>query len=143
MEMKAGYNLLMAETRDEWNCWNMIAAPFGKKKGFWWAIIMKPAELVDGTVLEGEDYRVPDANGVMQDATDPQKKAYKSDMEGQNYLAVCLKNHTDLLREVQLAGNSAFDQYDFLDKKQVPPAGPYEAVYGATARDAGFGPDRI
>ena len=115
METKAGYNLLMlAETRDTWDCWNMIAAPFGKKKGFWWAIIVKLVELVDGTVLEGEDYRVPDANGVMQDAADPHNKAYKSDMGGQNYLAVCLKNHTDLLREAQLAGNSAFDQYNYL-----------------------------
>jgi hypothetical protein len=119
METKAGYNLLMAETRDEWDRWNMIACPFGKKKGFWWAMIAKPASLANDTVLEGEDCMVPDpaTPGTMVDASAAQLKAYKSDMEAQSYLAVCLKNYTDLLREAQMAGNSAFDQYDYLDKK--------------------------
>ena len=117
MESKAGFNLLMGESRDEWDRWNMVAAPFGRKKGFWWAMMARPVNLVDGTVLEGEDYRVPDGAGVMQDATADQTKAYKSDMEGQSYLATCLKNHTDLLREAQMAGVSAYAQFDYLDKK--------------------------
>ena len=120
METKAGYNLLMGETRDKWDRWNMIATPFAKKKGFWWAMIARPTHLMDGTVLEGEDYLVPDAADAavpMIGASANQIKAYKSDMEGQSYLAVCLKNHTDLLREAQMAGESAFAQYDYLDKK--------------------------
>jgi hypothetical protein len=117
MESNTGYNLLMGESRDEWDRCNMVATPFAKKKGFWWIMIARPASLVDGTVLEGEDYLVPDANAAMGQATAVQIKAFKSDMDGQSYLAVCLKNHTDLLREAQMAGNSAHDQYDYLDKK--------------------------
>jgi len=63
----------------------MIATPFGKKEGFWWAMIVQPAHLVDGTVLEREDYMVPNAAGApgaMMGASNDQIKAYKSDMEG-------------------------------------------------------------
>ena len=67
-------------------------------------MIVRPANLLDGTVLEGDDYKAPDVNGAMADATVPQIKAYKSDMEGQSYLIVCLKNYTDLLCEAQMAG---------------------------------------
>jgi hypothetical protein len=120
MENKSGYNLLMAETRDKWDRWNMIATPFGKKKGFWWAMVGRPPSLVDDTVLQGEDGRCPDAQqaaGVMRDTTVAELKAYKSDMEAQSYLAMCLKNFTDLLREAQMAGNSASEQYAYLEGK--------------------------
>ena len=80
MESKSGYNLLMGESRDEWDRWNMVATPFAKKKGFWWVMIARPASLVDGTVLEGEDYLVPDVNAAMVQADAQQTKAYKSDM---------------------------------------------------------------
>ena len=72
-----GYNLLMADTRDEWDRWNMIAAPYGKKKGFWLAMIALPANYVEGAMLEGEDYKVPDpaAPGMFIDANAAQVKA--------------------------------------------------------------------
>ena len=120
MEGKTGYNLLMAENRDEWDRWNMIVAPYGKKKGFWWTMILQPPSLVDETVLEGDTGRCPDGAGgagAMRDTTVAELKAYKSDMETKSYLAMCLKNFTDLLHEAQMAGNSAATQYAYLDAK--------------------------
>jgi hypothetical protein len=118
---KKSPNFLKEETRDAWDKWVMLAEPYAQSKGIWRAFkILSPrlATAPQTSYMEGDHVVMVAADGVTEtDATDAEKRAYKANAAGVNYMMLCLKHMPELQREAKGHCTTAFEMFTYLQAK--------------------------
>ena len=112
---------LKNETREDWEVFKMLFKVRAQKKGFWWATINAPEDLLPQDQHFIQDDVVMKHNEDTDEwveATNMEKAACKSDAAARDFLNMCLQeDHPTLLNKVTEQGETAHSWWAYLEEK--------------------------